>query len=496
MATEDTLGARYEQRRKARGAEPPPERKAWRRRLILIGAGALAVVLLVVGLFVWLAWTRVGTVRTTVAAAVINVPSRAEGRLGGFRVSTHDQVQAGQALVEFDDPQLTATLHSAEATVALDQSLYDQAVADIELTKKRVDNGIKTATAVAEAATARVEQAQRALEMRQSRLVEEIRRAQAERDQSKADLAHLLKGARQEEILASQARVEAAEALLALYELEVRQSEQLVGEGIDSQFILETKRTQLITQQKVTRQAELELQRLRAGPTPEETESGTQMLNAREAALALAQAAANEVENLKSDLVIRQAELRQARAELENANASEVQKALAAERMEAAKATLGRAEDDLAARQDAMSIKSPVTGRVVRVFNHVGDTCRAGEVLLQVTNDSQGRWISAYVREKDAFYVHPGQRAKVKLASGERVAAAVVSVGGATSSLDRQRTVGTDESEQVGPELVRVKLIPLQPLRSDPLPGMSARAVILIRTKVALPETTEVAGRT
>jgi hypothetical protein len=84
----------------------------------------------------------------------------------------------------------------------------------------------------------------------------------------------------------------------------------------------------------------------------------------------------------------------------------------------------------------------------------------------------------------------------VKLASGERVAAAVVSVGGATSSLDRQRTVGTDESEQVGPELVRVKLIPLQPLRSDPLPGMSARAVILIRTKVALPETTEVAGRT
>jgi len=468
-------------RREARGAEPPPERRVWRRRLILGGVATGAVVLLVVGIIVWLALTRVNAVRASVTAAVIGVPAHVDARMSELLVVPNQQVTTGQELVKLDDPQVRAALQAAEATLALNQSLYNQAKADCELTEQKVESDLESAQAAVEAATARVQQAEAALEMRQSKFAEEIRQTTAQRDEAAAQLAGLQKGARKEDILSAEAKVEAAKALCALYELQVRQSEQLVGEGIDSTYVLETRKTQLVMQQKACREAELALERLRNGATPEELDASTQVKAARQAALALAQAGAKEVDNLKNDLVIRRAELRQAGAQLKQAKLADVQKALAAERVTAAQKAVQKAQDDVAARRDALVLKSPVTGTVIGVFNRVGETCRTGLDVIQVTDDSKGRWIAAYVREKDAFYVRPGQRAKVILASGERVYTTVEEVGGATSSVRRLRANPTGEADQVGPELVYVKLRPQSDLKSDPLPGMSARAVIRIR---------------
>lgn len=439
------------------------------------------VVLLVVGIIVWLALTRVNAVRASVTAAVIGVPAHVDARMSELLVVPNQQVTKGQELAKLDDPQVRAALQAAEATLALNQSLYNQAKADCELTEQKIKNDLDSAEAAVEAATARVQQAEAALKMGQSRLTEGVHQATAQRDEAAAQLAGLQKGARQEDILSAEAKLEAARALCALYELQVRQSEQLVGEGIDSQYVLETRKTQLTQQQKACREAELALEKLRNGATPEELDAATQVKTAREAGLAVAQANAREADSLKNDLVIRKAELRQAEAQLKQAKLAEVQKSLADERLKAAEAALGRATSDVAARRDALVLKSPVTGTVIGVFNRVGETCRTGLDVMQVTDDSKGRWIAAYVREKDAFYVRPGQRAKVILASGDRVYTTVEEVGGATSSVRRLRANPTGEADQVGPELVYVKLKPESDLPSDPLPGMSARAVIRIR---------------
>jgi multidrug resistance efflux pump len=223
------------------------------------------------------------------------------------------------------------------------------------------------------------------------------------------------------------------------------------------------------------------LQRLRKGATPEELEAGTQAAAAKEAASAAVKAGDKAIQNLREELTVRKAELRQAEAQLRGADVRQVDVQLAQEKVKAAKAALERAQSDVAAQRAALTIRSPVTGTVIRVFNRVGDTCRKGIDVFQVTDDAKGRWISAFVREKDAFYIEPGQRAKVKLASGEKVNAEVEEVGGATSSLDRQRANPLGESEQLGPELVHIRLKPLEPLKSDPIPGMSARATIRIR---------------
>jgi len=318
--------------------------------------------------------------------------------------------------------------------------------------------------------------------MREAKLAEEIRRAEAERDEARAWLTRLQKGTRREEVEAAQARLEAAKALAVLYELEVRQSEQLAVEGIDSQYILETKKTRLTTQQKAVREAELELERLKAGPTEEEIEAARQLVAAREAALALARAASKEVDNLKAELGIRKAEQSQAEAELRSTEARRVEVDLAAARVSAAEAALGTAKSNLAARREDMVIRSTVAGTIVRTFDRVGETCRRGVTTIQVTEDAKGRWITAYVREKDALYVQEGQPTRIKLASGERMDAEVEAVGLATSSLDRQRSDPLEEAEQTStPELVRVRLKLKEPIGSNPPPGMSARVVIRIR---------------
>lgn len=482
MATEDTLGARYDMRRRARGAEPPPERHTWKRRLLLGATAVLLVIALGVGVWVWWAFTHVRAARASLWAAVIPLRSRVDARLTELLVRPHDKVEAGQELARLDDPQVRAALEGAEATLSLNRSLHKEALAQYQVTKAAVEAVVAVAREKLGVAQARVAQAEAAVALREARLAQEIRRAQAERDEAHAWLTRLQKGTRREEVEAAQARLESAEALAVLCELEVRQSEQLAVEGIDSQYILATKKTRLTTQQKAVREAELELERLKAGPTAEEIEAGAQVLEAREAALALSHAASKDVDNLKAELGIRKAELRQAEAELKSAEAREVEKALAEERVNTAQAAVGTAEADLAARREDMVIRSTVAGTVIRTFDRVGETCRSGVTTIQVTDDAKGRWIAAYVREKDAFYVREGQPARVKLASGERVDAVVEAVGSATSSLDRQRGEPLDEAGQPSlPELVSVKLRPTEPIKSNPLPGMSARAVIRIR---------------
>ncbi len=483
MATEDTLGARYQMRRQARGAEPPPERKIWRRRLIIGGVVTGVVVLLTVGIIVWYTLTHVHSVRASVAAAVIGVPAMVDARLAELCVEPLQHVTAGQELAKLDDPQVRAALEAAEATLALNESLCKQAEADCKLTNQKVENDLVSAQAALEAAKARVQQAEAALAMGESRLAEQVRQATAQRDEAAAQLTGLQKGAREEDVKTAQARLESARALCALYELEVRQSEQLVGEGIDSQYILETKKTQLTTQKKACEEAELQLLRLQNGATAEELDAAAQVKEAREAGLAMVCAGNKEVDNLKNDLVIRSAELRQAEAQLKQAETAQVQKELAAARLEAAQRAVTKAQQDVTARRDALVLKSPVSGTVIGVFNRVGDTCRTNLEVLQVTDDSKGRWIAVEVREKDAFYVRPEQKARVKLASGERIRAKVLEVGGATSSVRRLRGSPTGEPEPSGPESVRVKLVPEAEgaLGNDAIPGMSARAVIRVR---------------
>ena len=474
--------------RESRGAEPPEGAKRSRVGLIV----AIVVLVCVCGLgIIWLLMWRsslyVKTVSATVRAAIRPLSSLVDARLKELHVSSGDRVAEGQVVARLDDSELLAALSAAEAGRDVKESMLAEAKAGRSLIEASINANIELAQAQVAVAAARVESAKAAIELRRAQLPEDIRMAEARCEGERATLRNLEEGVRSELIEAARERLAAAKALAALYAIEVEQSEELVKEGIDPKHLLQVKKTTLETQQNKVREAELELERFLAGPAEQEIEAARQVLAAQEAALALARVGSKDLDRMAADLEIRRAELLEARAELKRAEALRLQVVLADEEIKTAEAELNQAEAEIERSRSAlqhMTIRSPVTGTVIRTLNSVGEVCRKGEAVVLVANDSEGRWIEGFVSEYDADRVKVGQPARVELiiGSGDHVDATVEAVALTTYSLDPAANTGSSLSARAVGAMGRVwvKLRPVEE-RLDPLPGMSARAVIRVR---------------
>jgi HlyD family secretion protein len=450
MSQDSQQSTVYELRRQQRGAEPPQKSGSWKRKLVLGTAVVLALAAL--GGAWWWRWsvTHVRMSNAQVWARVVRVSSEVDARVKDLLVHPGDVVKQGQTLMQLDDTELRAQLAAARAQADSKGCLLAQAKADLRVTQATVNANIARAKLDVAAAKAGVSN------------------AEAQQNQSKAQLDKLLAGARPEAIEAAEARLATEKAMEDLDALEVTQSEQLVGEGIDSAHMLEVKKTTLITQKNAVREAELALALLKAGPTAEEKRIAQQQLAASEANLSLAQV-----------------QLQQAQAGLDRAEAMAVQVDLGQEQVNAAQADLVAAQKQVDAATDAldhMTIPSPVAGTIIRTFDKVGELCRKGVPTVLVSDDSEGRWIYGYVSERDAVRVQPGQKAwvEVVIGSGQDTTAKVEEVSLATNSLQRDDTTPTAGGAFAAAEQVLVKL-QLMEQNSHWLPGNSARATITTR---------------
>jgi multidrug resistance efflux pump len=313
---------------------------------------------------------------------------------------------------------------------------------------------------------------------------EEVRRAQAQRDEAQARLRQMQKGLRQETIDAAKARMETAKARAALSQLQVKQTEELVQRNVESPLTLEVRRTELIARQNEVLEAQLTLATLEAGAVDEQIEAAKQTVLAREAALGVAQSDLKEIDVIASDLSIRRAELNQAEIELKRAEDRRVQAVLAREQVKVAEAELKKAEADIEGRQAVirgMAFFSPVDGIVLRTFEHEGEVCRKGVPTILVADVSTGWWIEGFITEYDASRVRPGQKARVELVigSGDYVNAVVEAVGLSTTAINRDGNGGRSLAAE-SRDMVWVKLQPVNTNR-QPIPGTSAEVVIRVR---------------
>jgi len=472
----------FDARRRNLGSAPVSERPRWRRRLILGGLALAGVVALIVAVAIWHSLTHVTTVRAWVSAAVRNLSTDVDARMLELHVRPGDKVKAGQALARLDDSALRATLKSAQAEVAVRESKVAQARARARMIEAQVKADITLARARVEMARRRVESAKTQLAVRRRRIPEEIRRARAYRDEASARLEYLRKGARKEQVEMARARLATAKARESLRRYQVKQTESLVEREVESPLELEVMKTELSAQENEVREAELQLEQLLAGPTSDEVEAAKQALEAREAALTLAQARMEEVPVVEAELAIREAELKEAETELRRADAKRHEVAVAEEEVKASEAELARARadvDEQRALLERMTVYSPVTGTVIQTYGHAGEICRKGATIIQVTDDSKGFWIEGRVREDDAGLLAEGQVSEVEVVpgSGDYVEAVVEAVGLSTSRSDR----GAGGGGGYGfPELVYVKLKPVEALKNV-RHGMTARAVINVR---------------
>lgn len=433
---DDTLDMVYDMRRKARGSEPVKKPSRWKYGLLVSGIVLFVIVCAVAVPWVYWSLTYVSTIRAEVRGGVVVLSPDFDARLVELKIEERQHVIEGQELACFDASERKAALAAAEAGVMLKKSQHD-------------------------AAFTRIESAKAALELAKVRGAEEIRRAEANKRSSEAWLNRLRKGAREEEIEAAEARLASAEALAALHGLQLEQSERLFGKGIESEFDLEIAKTRLATQKNVVREAELEVRKLKAGPRAEEIEEAVQVVNARKADLALARTSENDLKRLELELGSRRAQLRQGKAELEQAEATVLM------RRAALRKTV---------------LRSPVTGTVARVFFTAGEVVRKGEPTLEVVDDSKGRWVEGFVAEEDANLIRQGQEAEVEIGidSGYYVDAVVEQVG-YSASANSSRYRSFSEAEGYGRPAPIWLRIGLPETDVQPRPGTSAYVVIRVR---------------
>lgn len=412
----------YETMRTSRGAEPKGEVSPWRRRIIYGGGGFLLVAGAVAAGLIWYALTFVTTTRATVCARVLSLSADVDALTTQVLVHPGQTVKPGQILMRLDDSEARAALAAAEATRAI--------------------------------AEARVQIAMATIDLRNARLPEEIRRAEADRQEAAARLAQLKKGPTEHEVNIAKLTRENAKALAKLYASEVTEMENLVAAGYESVHNLNTAKTRQTNQVNVAQQAELELARLLSGATEEQIQAAEQVLATRDAALALVRTGAKEIENLKADLAARKAELVRADADVTRCRAA----------------------------LDRMAVVSPVSGTVVRTFINEGEFCRRGAVAALVTDDTAGRWFEGLVHEKDARCIKVGQTARVEtvLGSGDYVDATVEAIALTTSGLSRTEYDASNTRALGRAEMVWVKLRP-KSLDAHHIPGMSACATIRVR---------------
>jgi multidrug resistance efflux pump len=487
MADDDALNAALEMRRRSRGVEPALVHHVWRRRLAVWGSIVVLLLLIAGAAWAWYAYTHVPTLSARVRAPVVQLSAEVDARLLELHVDEKQEVQKGQVVARLDDTEMQAALKAVEATRTIRQSAYEQAKANKVVTEAEIASDIAMATARVAVAKARLQSQETAIEVRQKRLPQEIRQASARHDKALADFAKLKAGARTEDIETARARIESAKATLKLYELEVEQSRQLVDEGIDSQYTFEVRRTRLQTQQNALREAELELERLLAGPTEEEVQAAAKAVEEQAASLAIAKLQELDLDALRTEKDIRAAELRESEARLSQAKARQAEVAIAEQQVLAAKAELDKAEAEVAGRRAAlgtMEIRSPVDGIVVRVFADVGEVCRKGIPIILVSDASKERWIDAFVDEEDAMLVDIGQKATVRVPanSSYTVEAVVEQVGLHTQSLDATDTNAQGGGPRFGqPDRVWIMLVPVKPLPEHTVTGTTARGVIRVR---------------
>lgn len=475
----------YEMRQQARGVPQPPPVRPWRKRLTRAGTILLVVVLIGGSIAIWWHHTRVRTVSARVQAAVVELAPVIDARLLELHVTEGQHVTKGQVLARLDESELQASLEASESNLLIKQSALTEAQANVLLAKSEVETNIERAKAQAQVRTSLVTRAQAAIVSRKANLADEILVADARRNESRVRLEELKRGPRKEDVESSEAKHEATEALLALYRLELEQSRKLATEGIDSQHLLEVRRTQVITQEKAVKSASLDLARLRSGATKEEIEAAEHALSRQVAELALAKSGSNDLVTLQAELAVCEAELREAETLVRRAEGQRAAVAVAEARAQAATGELTRAAAEvkgLRAALDSRDFVSPVNGTVTRTYVRVGEVCRKGVACILVADDSKPRWVECFVREADAMLVDVGQRAWVRVPAnnGRYVKAVVDQVGLHTDSQDGGTTAAGRSTRQMQ-ERVWVRIRPLKPLAGNPVTGTSARGIIRVR---------------
>ena len=412
----------------------------------------------------------------------IDLGSKISGRVARVLVNEGDRVTRGQLLIELDDADLRAQVAQAQAALNQATVRYRQGVVGLPAREQQVSTGIVQAQTNLRTAQARLRQAQlneapritgaqsglqtarEIVRTAQTRLAQsretarqtqqqtnaDIARAEAAAQGSRAALADVVRGARDQQVAQAQAQVRLAEANLNDARVELNRQKILVAGGAAPQASADAAQTRFAVSQANLETARQALSLTREGATNEQITQAREAVRQAEAGVATARTgrsrvlvAQGEVTNALAALAQSQAGLRTAQAELAQiptvreetrvareavdqarsgvvqaqANRSQIPVAredvnAAQAGIEAARATLQQAQVNLGYAK----IYSPVNGVVNQKLTNEGQTAGQGAALLNLVSLDRV-YFEAQVSENNIGQIKAGQSAKISVAA-------------------------------------------------------------------------------
>lgn len=282
----------------------------------------------------------------------VNIAFKTAGRLIERSVDEGDTVKKGQVIARLDQDQLLAQRNREEAGLQSARSLLAQA--------------------------------ETALAWQRGNQAAELEQRRAELASYQARLQELKSGSRPEEIQEAKAAVDSAQAEYDRAKRDWERAQTLYKNDDISTAQYDQYRSRWENAEAMLKQTKERQALVLAGPRKEQIEAAEAQVERARAALKMAESNALEIKRREQELLLRQAEIARASA------------------------NLALIESQLA---DTVAI-SPVDGVVLVKAADVGEVLAAGTTVVTI-GDIEHPWLRAYIHETDLGRVKLGTRAKV-----------------------------------------------------------------------------------
>jgi membrane fusion protein, multidrug efflux system len=421
----------------------------WRtRRIVLMAVATAAVIGILVGYHYWRA--NAGFVRTDnarTAGDLAPISARITGTVLRVAVNENDFVRAGTVLVELDREDYRLALVHAKAQLAAAHAQVEAMRAAVAAQGEQFRAAVATAQAALQAAEPHLAQAHAQLRMSGQTTPAQIAQARAQ-------------------VTTAEANVQAAKADLDTVARTVERNRVLLGQGAIS------------AQQVDIDSAAHEAAKARY-------QASQNALRQARDALITAQASREQVAMAQQDVLARQGEISQARAQLQQAAAGQAvvqQRARELAVAEAHAAEAAAAVDAAALNLSRTTIRAPEDGWVTSRNVEIGQVIQSNQPLLSLAL-AHHVWVVANIKETQFGGIRVGQpvRISVDALRGREYLGHVQSIGAATGST----TALLPPDNATGNFIKVVQLVPVR-IALDPRPEGEPPLQIGLSCEVAI----------
>lgn len=323
-----------------------------RRLIIIVGLAAF----IVAGFLLWRSWkgkaTGVIKVSGNIELTEVDIAFKSAGRLVKVTVDEGDVVRRGTLVACLDQEELVQRRNSAFAAV--------------------------------ESAKSRLAQLRTGIAHQSEQVEGQVARSHAEVRQAEAVLQELLSGSRKQEIEAARAALARAETEYVRAERDWERAQTLYRDEDISTAQYDDFRARFESARSLRTQAQQQFELVREGPRKESIEAARAQLERAKANFRLAEASRLELRRMREEQMSREAEIRQATAQL------------------------GVNETQLRDTE----VFAPMDGVVLVKAAEPGEVLAAGTTIVTL-GDLAKPWLRAYIDETDLGRVKLGTEVKV-----------------------------------------------------------------------------------